>query len=78
MRILPGQKLDGGIVVASVIINEEDYDDVIVMALLLMPTPGSHYRVVDVKENDREVLSRRDFPNIVPAVEDYQENGGDY
>lgn len=78
MQILPGQELDDGIVIASVYLNDTDYPQPIVTALLLMPTPGSHYRLVEVMETSREVTLRQSFPNIVPAVEAYQENGGDY
>lgn len=77
-QILPTQTLDGGTVVASVILNDTDYDDVLTMALLLMPTPGEHYRVVDVWQDSRKIIDSRPFVNIVPAVENYIENGGDY
>lgn len=77
-QILPGQELDGGIVIASVYLNDTDYEDALVLALLLMPEPGRHYRMVDVWETSREVIVRSGFENIVPAVEAYQENGGDY
>lgn len=77
-QILPGQELDGGIVVASVYINDTDYDKPLVMALLLMPEPGRHYRLVDVWENCRCIAMRMEFKNIVPAVAEYVERGGDY
>jgi hypothetical protein len=77
-RILPGQELDGGTVIASVYLNDTDYAEPLVMALLLMPEAGRHYRLVDVWETSREVIMRQGFENIVPAVEAYQENGGDY
>ena len=77
-QVLPGQSLDGGTVIASVYINDTDYAQPLVMALLLMPEAGRHYRLVDVWETSRVIEMRRDFPNIVPAVEAYVENGGDY
>ena len=78
IQILPGQELDGGIVIASVYLNDTDYDEPLVTALLLMPEAGRHYRLVDVWETSRKVVTRLGFPNIVPAVEAYQEHGGDY
>lgn len=77
-QILPGQELDGGIVIASVYINDTDYDEPLVMALLLMPEPGRHYRLVDVWETSRRIALRMGFENIVPAVAEYVERGGDY
>lgn len=77
-QILPGQELDGGIVIASVYLNDTEYEDALVMALLLMPTPGWHYRLVDVWETSRKVVMRLGFENIVPAVEAYTQQGGDY
>lgn len=77
-QILPGQELDGGTVIASVVLNDTDYEDTMVCALLLMPTPGRHYRLVDVWQESRKVTMRLAFENIVPAVEAYQDNGGDY
>ena len=77
-QILPGQELDGGTVIASVYLNDTEYKEPLVLALLLMPTPGEHYRMVDVWETSREVVQRSGFPNIVPAVEAYVDNGGDY
>lgn len=78
VQILPGQELDGGIVIASVYLNDTDYDEPLVMALLLMPEPGRYYRLVDVWETSRRVAVRMWFENIVPAVEAYQDRGGDY
>ena len=77
-QILPGQELDGGIVIASVYIDDTNNEDSLVMALLLMPNPGRHYRLVDVWEGSRKILTWTEYPNIVPAVEAYVENGGDY
>lgn len=76
--ILPGQSLDGGIVIASVILNDTDYEDVLWNVLLLMPTPGRHYRRVEVWGDSGEIILRQAHENIVPAVEDYSDNGGDY
>lgn len=77
-QILPTQELDGGTVVASVIINDTDYDDTLVMALLLMPEPGRHYRVVETWQDSRKITLRQGFENIIPAAEYYRDNGGDY
>ena len=77
-QILPGQELDGGTVIASVIINDDDYDETLVLALTLMPEPP-FYRLLDAWQESRKVqveLGR--FENIVPAVEEYQQEGGDY
>lgn len=77
-QILPTQELDGGTVIASVYLNDTDYEDALVLALLLMPEVGQHYRLVEAWESSREIVMRLGFPNIVPAVEAYVENGGDY
>ena len=77
-QILPGQALDGGTVIASVYVNDTDYAEPLVLALLLMPTPGWHYRLVEVWESSRKITMRQAFENIVPAIEAYVESGGDY
>ncbi len=83
-QILPGQSLDGpndtfrGTVIASVYLNDTDYPEPVVMVLLLMPTPGQHYRLAEVQETSRTIIGWTDYENIVPAVEAYVENGGDY
>lgn len=77
-QILPGQQLDGGIVIASVVLNDTDYDETLVMALLLMPTPGRHYRLVEVWQESRRITMRQAHENIVPAVKEYRDSGGDY
>ena len=76
--ILPGESLGEGLVVTSVVSDDFTYPDTLWQVLLLMPTLGAHYRIAEVWEATRRVTLIRDYPNIVPAVEGYVENGGDY
>lgn len=78
IKTLPGRPLDGGTVIASVVINDTDHDDTSVLALLLMPETGWHYRLVEVWDASQEVTMRLAFENIVPAFEAYVDYGGDY
>lgn len=82
-QILPTQELDGDTVVASVYFNDTDYTNPLVLVLLLTATPGAHYRLVMAWETvdpaHRTIAEEiGTYPNIVSAVEAYQENGGDY
>lgn len=76
---LPNERYDGSIVVASTWIRD-DAEAVLAMLLLLEPAKP-FYRVVDIRWDGKEWVRRsgtREFFNIVPAVEDYIQNGGDY
>jgi hypothetical protein len=76
----PSQPFEGGIVIASVWLRDEEPPLVAVLMLLMPGTP--HYRVVDVMWTDGRwvVVEATDttFVNIVPATEHYVQNGGDY
>lgn len=72
---LPGSHFDGGTVIASVVLNDDEDRPLLWLALLLMRS-APYYRLVEV-EGD-EVVVRTSRPNIVPAVEDYIQCGGDY
>jgi hypothetical protein len=70
-----------GTVIASVWIND-DCPEPFVMLLTLMPE-SPFYRILDIAADrtgqwhvERDTI--RSHPNIVPAVEDYSNSGGDY
>lgn len=72
--------------IASVVVNDDPAqggDEYTVLYLHRDTTTNvTTYTVASLKASDDGffyfVLSSEDFPNIVPAVESYQENGGDY
>jgi hypothetical protein len=76
---LPWEVYDGTIVVASTWLNDEPGEE---QALLLtLASSAPYYRVREISTNNGGDWTNQwfdDFPNIVPAVEAYQENGGDY
>lgn len=75
---LPTESFGGGTVIASVWIRDDE-DPITAMLLVLMPEPGMYYRVFDIEWRTRwEITQRREHINIVPAVRDYENNGGDY
>lgn len=78
--MLPNQKVDDAVVVASVIYNDNDLP-VMWTVLLLYPEPP-YFGVVMVEahsDGQRYVIDRAERElNIVPAVETYQQWGGDY
>lgn len=73
---------DGATVVASVAFNDDDPTAVVALLLLLHPvTP--YYEVREVMRDGidgpwRTIADHGFHPNIVPAVEAYEANGGDY
>lgn len=77
---MPGERLHGAVVVASVWVNDEG-PDLTALVLLLRPEP-QFYAVADIyqgrKTSGWEVSYETEHPNIVPAVDEYQERGGDY
>jgi hypothetical protein len=77
---LPLEAFDGGIVVASTWLNDDDPEASNALLVILDHTPGEHYRIVEIQtsRNGWRILWRQHFPNIVPAVEAYVANGGDY
>jgi hypothetical protein len=75
----PWDTYDGGIVVASVWLNDDEPDGSTAVLLILEPTP-EHYRVQDIQwqYGGWKNVTHERFVNIVPAVEFYKDNGGDY
>lgn len=71
---------DGGYVVASVWGKDDEQEGSTATLLTLEQTPGEHYRVLEIEWRGGSwvTLDRTTYPNIVPAVEAYQERGGDY
>lgn len=83
---IPNDRIDGRVVVASV---NYDEDNQIALVLLLNSSAPfftvAHYYMQDVPAADAIPFRPRgyvhvlgDHFNIVPAVEEYQQNGGDY
>lgn len=76
---LPGSSFDDeDIVVASVWMNDEVEEPTALLLLLAEHAP--YYSVCDILFSDGEwkIVNQETFPNIVPAVECYQDHGGDY
>lgn len=75
---LPNEQFDGDIVVASVW-QRDDVAPETALLLTLRPEP-LYYRVRDIEMRNGEwvVTVSSAFPNIVPAVRDYEDRGGDY
>lgn len=71
---MPGTRLDGGIVVASVYSGADDNEVLVILLLDAEP----YYRVAEFSLETGECLLRASHPNIVPAVREYIERGGDY
>lgn len=79
---MPNETFEGGIVVASCWLNDDPMPGQPASAalLLLTPTHGSFYKVVEVERRDQKwnVTVATDFPNIIPATEDYSDLIGGY
>ena len=77
---LPGEQVEGKTVIASVWVDDEGPTPV-AMILFLTGEKGKYYGVCDITHDGREwkyYRACRFHVNIVPAVEDYQQSGGDY
>lgn len=78
---LPGTTFDGATVVASIWMRDEDLPAVALAMLLLLEPSVPYYRVQDIQWQGGAWAvtgEPRRFPNIVPAVEHYVNEGGDY
>lgn len=75
---LPNDLFGGSVVVASVWITDEGEEPSALVILLGQGPP--YYTVGDLtwRLGAWHLSGARSHPNIVPAVEDYQQNGGDY
>lgn len=76
---LPLDICDGAHVIASVWVNDEP-DEPARALLVTIRHDAPNYRVVQVIERNGEWAKDyfEDFPNIVPAIRFYEDNGGDY
>lgn len=75
---LPGEQYDGRIVVASVYVGDlshEDYDD---WLLLTLDPAEPFYRVTVYDGRTGSIKWSTAYDNIVPAVREYESQGGDY
>lgn len=74
--ILPNDRFKEGVVIASVIWSDEgDRDE---WTLLIMNRVDPFYTVLIYDRVTEQIGYSADHYNIVPAVEDYQDAGGDY
>lgn len=75
---MPNSHLDGGIVVASVVYIDDERGEYATCVLLMPESP--FYRVIQVRHDvePREIVFRLAFENIVPTVDEYQQQGGDW
>lgn len=71
---MPNDLIDGATVVASVWVTDEPLTS---WLALLLRRSAPYFAVVEVDESG-QVSDHGEFANIVPAVECYQDNGGDY
>jgi hypothetical protein len=77
---LPNNKWEDEIVVASVWQNDDpEYGPIFALLLTLTPEPP-YYRMREITWDGVEWICNNveTHPNIVPAVEAYVQNGGDY
>lgn len=79
----PGDKRERGTVIASVWINDDTSQGPLAAMLLLLMDQPHYYGVVNLQATypGQDWVTQFPiyaFPNIVPAVEFYSENGGDY
>lgn len=76
---LPNDTQGDATVVASVWLDDESIDRPTALLLLLQKEPP-YYSVATVHhhEGDWYIDDEDLFPNIVPAVEAYEQSGGDY
>lgn len=75
---LPNDRLtegDAGTVIASVVLTDDTPETMTWLVLVLNPSPP-FYTVAEIGPNTYVEIGSD--PNIVPAVERYTENGGDY
>ena len=73
---LPNDLINGGTVVASTVLHDDDARPV-TWVLLVLQRSAPFYEVIEVDEHG-QVTELGEHANIVPAVEQYQDNGGDY
>ena len=64
-------------IIASVVSNDDDPEGVQWLLLLLKPE-APYYLIAEWDEAKRAVYVLGEYENIVPAVESYQQFGGDY
>lgn len=72
----PNEQVDGATVVASTVAYDGPERPASWLLLLLRPV-APYFDVVELT-TDGQLAQHGQFENIVPAVECYQNNGGDY
>lgn len=83
---MPGEEFDGGVVIASVWRQDDDNDPdgyPVSALLLLLDENPDFYRVQHIyaeypNTTRWELAESKQYPNIVPAVRAYEDEGGDY
>lgn len=86
---MPNDQIDGRTVVASAVYDDDEHGELIALVLLLEQEAPfftvAHYALTDIPPDfasvemargEIDVLGR--FSNIVPAIAEYTESGGDY
>lgn len=73
---LPNDVIGDSIVVASVVYNEDDYKEAIFLVLLLNKQPP-FFTVATMYWPSEEIIARENHFNIVHAIEEYKDSGGD-
>ena len=76
---MPNDTVGDYIVVASVWLHENDEDGWPDSALcVLLAAQSPFFRVAEVTVKEHRILWEHVHVNIVPAVRDYEQNGGDW
>lgn len=74
---LPNDVVNDSIIVASIVTNDDDPTTKWFLILLLNKVPP-YFSVAEIRWPSKSIDWKEDFMNIVPAVEFYEDSGGDY
>ena len=69
---MPNDQLGDRLVVASCYATDEVY------LVLALNKEEPYFSVIEVAADDHRIVWNRAFENIVPAVHEYEQRGGDY
>jgi hypothetical protein len=72
---VPNDLIDGGTVIASVVLHDDDHRP-ITWVLLMLRRSAPFYEVIEVDEYG-EITELGEFRNVIEAAEFYSDNGGD-